>query len=356
MLPSPALPGLLPSSVAALNRLLGAALGGLPAGRCGSSSSSSSGSGSGSGGGTAAATRPLTTSSGARGAGGGDAAQQPGAPPQEQQQQQQQQQQAAAGGAARPRDGVSADEAAVLLSEEGGARLCRPESGDVPAAAARAPSLRLLQRYYGVSAPGLRGQAVLARVIRAGAGGALLDPGYYGLSPLPARDLGAPQLYSERGAPLPARDGGGGGRRPRLRRGSHLKVVLGDLFTPYGDVELKPVRVRPEVRAKLVWGELQARMQRGSPVWGRVLNPVAGGYAVGVAGYVALLPSRQASVANIRAIGGLQQFYIHRMEERGRVIELSNYTDGGVGGGGGGGARAADRTGEGAPSSLWSNL
>ncbi|GBF98844.1 hypothetical protein Rsub_11448 [Raphidocelis subcapitata] len=259
---------------------------------------------------------------------------------------------------------ADAADAKPLLSEDGAARLCSP-TGDVAAALTRAPSLRLLQQHYNINVPGLRGQAVLARVVRSsGTGGVLLDPGYYGLTPVPAADLGAATAYNARGEPLPTREGGGGGgsggaTAPRLRRGSYVRVRLGQLFSPYGDVQLEPVRVRPEVRRKLVWGELKARMNRGSPVWGRVLNPCAGGYAVGVAGYVALLPSKQASIHNIEAIGTLQQFYVYRMEDKGgrRAIELSNYADGGAGGGAALGAGAgASEPGGGAAASLWSNL
>jgi hypothetical protein len=268
---------------------------------------------------------------------------------------------AAAAAAAPPASQPSPTDplAAAVLSEDGAARLCSPRSADVLAALPRVPALRQLQRHFSVSQPGLRGQAVLARVVRSSAGAVIVDPGYYGLSAVATEDLGALQLYSAAGAPLPAGDAAAGAR---LRRGSYLRLRLGRLFTPYGDVQLDPLRVRPEVRRKLVWGELRERMSRGSPVWGRVLNPCAGGYAVGVAGYVALLPSQQASIHNIQAIGTLQQFYIHRMDERARRIELSNYADsgagggggGGIGGGGGGPGGAAD--GGGADASLWSNI
>lgn len=60
------------------------------------------------------------------------------------------------------------------------------------------------------------------------------------------------------------------------------------------------------------------------PSQGRILNATAGGYAVGVAGYVALLQRQQASVQQTRKIGVLQDFYIHRMDRKRRRIELSN--------------------------------
>lgn len=57
---------------------------------------------------------------------------------------------------------------------------------------------------------------------------------------------------------------------------------------------------------------------------GRILNATAGGYAVGVAGYVALLQRQQASIDRTRRIGVLQEFYIHSMDSRNWRINLSN--------------------------------
>lgn len=102
------------------------------------------------------------------------------------------------------------------------------------------------------------------------------------------------------------------------------------------------------MRRKLVWGELKDCMKTGNPVWGRVLNPCVGGYAVGVAGYVALLPSKQASIDNIQKIGALQQFYIHRMDEKWLRIELSNYANSS--------AKEDKQQGDGASAGFWSNI
>jgi ribosomal protein S1 len=57
---------------------------------------------------------------------------------------------------------------------------------------------------------------------------------------------------------------------------------------------------------------------------GRVLNATARGYAVGVAGYVALLQRSQGQVQLTQRIGVLQDFYIHSMDSRRRQINLSN--------------------------------
>lgn len=57
---------------------------------------------------------------------------------------------------------------------------------------------------------------------------------------------------------------------------------------------------------------------------GRILNATSRGYAVGVAGYVALLQRSQGDVLVTRRIGVLQDFYIHSMDSRRRQINLSN--------------------------------
>jgi hypothetical protein len=57
---------------------------------------------------------------------------------------------------------------------------------------------------------------------------------------------------------------------------------------------------------------------------GRVLNNTTNGYAVGIAGYVALLNRQQAPIDVTKRIGVLQQFYIHSMDPRKSLISLSN--------------------------------
>lgn len=57
---------------------------------------------------------------------------------------------------------------------------------------------------------------------------------------------------------------------------------------------------------------------------GRILNPTSGGYAVGIAGYVAFLERRQATLQQTQRIGVLQDFYIHSMDRRRKRIALSN--------------------------------
>jgi hypothetical protein len=56
------------------------------------------------------------------------------------------------------------------------------------------------------------------------------------------------------------------------------------------------------------------KFNRREPVQGRVLNDCPGGYAVGLAGHVALLPYSQATTATVQRVGQQQEFYITRMD------------------------------------------
>eukprot|EP00877_Chromochloris_zofingiensis_P014968 jgi/Chrzof1/9725/Cz04g13160.t1 len=179
-------------------------------------------------------------------------------------------------------------------------------------------AMQLLRR-YNVSRPGLKGQFVLAKVIKTTDSEVLVDPGYYGLSVLDRKSLGWARTYTTEGNPINQSD-------TAMRPGDYILVRVTDFFTPYGDMQLDSMRMSPEVRRKQIWNELQSRMRSGQPVYGRILNSCPGGYAVGVAGYVALLPVGQGSKDSISKIGSLQEFYIHKMN-RGppHRVELSNY-------------------------------
>jgi ribosomal protein S1 len=110
---------------------------------------------------------------------------------------------------------------------------------------------------------------------------------------------------------------------PELRPGDYVKLRLSHFNTPYGDAQLDPVGIPSDVRSKLVWDELETRMRKGQMVQGRVLNVTSRGYAVGVAGYVALLESNHALPETAAQIGTLQPFYVHSMDRARKQIKLS---------------------------------
>ncbi|KAK3275557.1 hypothetical protein CYMTET_16320 [Cymbomonas tetramitiformis] len=88
-------------------------------------------------------------------------------------------------------------------------------------------------------------------------------------------------------------------------------------------MDLSMKKVLDERRAGLLWQEIQAAAERSQPIMGRVLNAVNGGFAVGVGGYVAFLPtSRVVSTLNIQ-VGKLQPFNILSIREETANIVLS---------------------------------
>jgi hypothetical protein len=208
----------------------------------------------------------------------------------------------------------------------------------------RAESIALLRRFNVAILPELRGQTILARVVRASRHELLLDPGYSSLCTVPragvvpaavaaaATAVGAAEsLPSGATTTTGPSSSSSNSSSSQVRVGDFVRVRLSELYTPYGDPQLDPVRTSRAARDKLVWQELERRMRQGAPVGGRVLNACAGGYAVGVGGYVALLRTEQAPAEVVRAVGVLQPFYVHKMSR-----------GGGGGGAGGGGRRGAN--------------
>lgn len=89
-------------------------------------------------------------------------------------------------------------------------------------------------------------------------------------------------------------------------------------------------RMHPEARQKLVWAEFERRLAEQQPVYGRVLNECAGGAAVAVAGFVALLPSALASEASLDPcmLGQLQQFHIESLDAARNRLTLRDVSRG----------------------------
>jgi hypothetical protein len=201
-----------------------------------------------------------------------------------------------------------------------------------PITPAQQESVQLLRR-YNLNTPRLRGSAILAKVIKSGSHTVLVDPGYFSLVEVHRSDLASALSYRADGTPI-ARDPSiirPGSKSSRFKPGEYVKVRLSDLQTPFGDVQLDPVHVSPEVRDKLVWQELESRMRKGQTVQGRILNrtstkdgrDIVHGNAVGVAGYVGFVQDGQVPLAALRNIGTLQHFYIRSLDRRFKRIFLT---------------------------------
>lgn len=189
-------------------------------------------------------------------------------------------------------------------------------NGDRLLDSAQLESLAIFRR-YNITQPNLKGQVILARVVQCRRDRLLVDPGYYGLNWVTKQELDSAVSYNADGQPIDKRGS------LQIQPGEYVKLRVGQLDTPYGDMQLDPIGVPAEVRLTLVWDELMRQMKRGRSVKGRILNPTIKGYAVGVAGYVALLQYTHARPEMAQQIGTLQEFYIHRMDSKTRRIVLS---------------------------------
>ena len=74
----------------------------------------------------------------------------------------------------------------------------------------------------------------------------------------------------------------------------------------------------------MIWEELAESFATQSPVKGRFLNSIYGGYAIGVAGVVGLLPDQNCNKKSFRKIGSLQDFYVKELDFNTRTLILSD--------------------------------
>jgi hypothetical protein len=107
--------------------------------------------------------------------------------------------------------------------------------------------------------------------------------------------------------------------------GDIVQVYLEHEETPEGDMLVSGQQAAVRRRVRAVWKELQDRMEDGKPVKGRILNSVAGGYSVGVAGLVCFLPNSVATRATTRRIGELQDFKVTQMNPSRTNVVLTDW-------------------------------
>lgn len=92
--------------------------------------------------------------------------------------------------------------------------------------------------------------------------------------------------------------------------GDVLHVTLETSETPFGDpaVILDPPREADHFN--MARNELRAALESGEPVMGRLLNPLIGGYAVGVGGIVGFCSFKNCSLPVASRLGVLQPFRV----------------------------------------------
>ncbi|GIL97006.1 hypothetical protein Vretimale_2728 [Volvox reticuliferus] len=176
-------------------------------------------------------------------------------------------------------------------------------------------TLRLLQRYNsGMSL--LRGHAILAKVLNVDGMRVLVDTGFAGISEVPRSDVTVAHVLTADGQ-LPVRL-----FTTDVRPGDLLRLRVDCVYTPYGDTQLSAIKVDIEQQRRVIWGELQRRMEQQKLIGGRVLNECPGGFAVGVAGFVASLPAALAATATAKLVGVRQEFQIIAMDSARQRITL----------------------------------
>lgn len=149
----------------------------------------------------------------------------------------------------------------------------------------------------------LEGQVIGARVMKTDRRNVWLDTGYNKPVKFARKALQLSQLLS-------STDGGLRTSPEDFRIGDVLQFTIEDLETPYGDMQLSPERPVEKDKFKRVWAEIRAAMLSNKPVMGRVLNPVGGGYSVGVAGYVCFCPLSQMDFLTATKVGMLQPYQV----------------------------------------------
>ena len=106
--------------------------------------------------------------------------------------------------------------------------------------------------------------------------------------------------------------------------GDTVQVFLESIETPEGNVLVRGQESAVSRRTKAVWQELLERLKDGKPVKGRLLNSLAGGYSVGVAGIVCFLPNRNASKVTVSRIGELSEYRVIQMNASRSNVVLSD--------------------------------
>lgn len=147
-----------------------------------------------------------------------------------------------------------------------------------------------------------QGHMIKAKVAKIDKKKAILDTG------VKFTTIGTHELTED--AILERKDGAASGP---ARVGDTVQVFLENIETPEGEMLVTGQESAVKRRTQAVWAELLERLKDGRPVKGRLLNSLAGGYSVGVAGIVCFLPNRNASKYTASRIGELSEYRVIQM-------------------------------------------
>lgn len=159
-------------------------------------------------------------------------------------------------------------------------------------------------------------QMVVAKVIEIDKKRVLLDIGTR-TAKLAKADISPEDLL---GTTIEARAGEAWRGSNEVHVGDVIKVFLEQKETPEGDALVISSQAAVRRRLQAVWHELDFRRRNNLPVKGRVLNQLRNGYAVGIAGLVAFLPSTQCRPTVANKIGELQELKVLQMTASSRNI------------------------------------
>lgn len=167
------------------------------------------------------------------------------------------------------------------------------------------------------SALGLRGHVVRGHVRAVARQGVLVDPRFRGPLWFLPHELAGKHVAHRPGSAAPPAAGA------PVEVGDVVELLVEDPEGLDGEMVARPVDVLHNGKDLLVWEAIKDAFERGAKVKGRVLNPVNGGFAVGIGGFVAFLPESrapQATPAKAALVGRLVAFDVLGLKEENQNI------------------------------------
>ena len=168
-------------------------------------------------------------------------------------------------------------------------------------------------RAHNSSLHNLKQQTIVGRVVAVGKREVLVDLGWKDYQMFFKSELTLSQIY--RKDDQMDQQNQEEHRKQSLRQGDELQFRIEEVGTPNGELFVSTRTMRASIRQTLVWEELREAFTKETLVQGRILNPCNGGYAVGIAGFVAFCPLFRISPRVARRVGVLQPFRITMMSE-----------------------------------------
>jgi hypothetical protein len=97
-----------------------------------------------------------------------------------------------------------------------------------------------------------------------------------------------------------------------VRRGDTFIFRIQEDKCPVGGVWIVPDHPHESIQER-AWNEIVESFTQGRIIRGRVLNTLPSGFAVGIAGYVGLMPIYASDPRKVRRLGTLQEFVLTRV-------------------------------------------